>query len=333
MLKTQKFFITLILFTLSSCLSIRNFESYKKVPLSESEFLPTKLELKGEVKKVVVFPLDLGKNEVAKKANISKVATTSIENILTENKLIKLIDRNSAKKLATEIRLSEMKKSGIYKGPPIADYAIMGTFSNVGFTSKYKAAIPGYKPGEGYYINPAHFQYISNISGNIRIYELPSMSVIENIGFDGSAIRKENAKNEGVSVLGIIEIKSKQDEGVKRDDNLVRQAAKKSIQSITRKLKNVFAKKGYILEKRILKKKTIFKISLGSKDGINKGNKFQIVGKFEETNDITGESEIEKRILAKGKISDRVNSKSSWIIIDKNDYNKIRLGDIIKITY
>tara|TARA_B110000259_G_C14033421_1_gene407840 strand:- start:2378 stop:3376 length:999 start_codon:yes stop_codon:yes gene_type:complete len=332
MLKIRNFSV-LLLFILSSCLSIRNFESYQKVPLSESEFLPTKTELEGEVKKVVVFPFDTGDNKVAKNANVNKVAITAIENILTENKLIKLIDRNSAKKLEKEIRLSEMKKSGIYKGPQIADYAIMGTLSNVGFTSKYKAAMPGYKPGEGYYVSPAHFEYKSDVAGNIKVYELPLMSVVENIAFEGGAIRKENAKNEGVSILGIIDIKGKRDAGIKRDDNLVRQAAKKSINYISRKLKNAFAKKGYVLEKRVFKKKVIFKISLGHKDGLRKGDKFDIIGKFEENNDITRESEIESRILAGGKVSDRVNDRSSWILINKDGYDKIRLGDAVKIKY
>jgi hypothetical protein len=98
MQKIKFFSIISLLFILSSCLAIRNFDSYQKVPLSESEFLPTKSELKGEIKKIVVFPFDIGENQVAKNANISKVAITSVENILTENKLIKLVDRNSAKK-------------------------------------------------------------------------------------------------------------------------------------------------------------------------------------------------------------------------------------------
>jgi hypothetical protein len=333
MSKISNFLAFFLLFTLSSCLSIKNFDSYQKVPMSESEFLPTKSQLKGKVSKVVVFPFDVGDNKIAKDADVSKVAITSVENILTENKLIKLIDRNSAKKLEKEIRLSEMKKSGGYKGPQISDYAVMGVFSNASFTSKYKAAMPGYKPGEGYYVTPAHFEYKSNVGGNIKIYELPSMSVIENIEFEGVAIRKENAKNEGVSVLGIIDIKGKRDDGAKRDDNLLRKAVKKAITSKIRKLKNVFAKKGYILEKRIFEEKAIFKISIGSEDGLKKGDKFEIIGKFEEENDITGDSELETRILAKGKISDRINSHSAWILIDEDDYDRVRLGDVVKIKY
>jgi hypothetical protein len=333
MQKIKFFSIISLLFILSSCLAIRNFDSYQKVPLSESEFLPTKSELKGEIKKIVVFPFDIGENQVAKNANISKVAITSVENILTENKLIKLVDRNSAKKLKKEILLSEMKKSSGYKGPQIADYAVMGVFSNASFTSKYKAPMPSYKPNQGFYVNPAGFSYESNVSGNVKIYELPSLSVIENIAFQGNAIRTEGSKEEGADIMGIINIKGKRDEGAKRDDNLVRQVAKKSIESISRKLKNVFAKKGYILEKRIYEKKAIFKITLGSKDGIKKGDKFEIIGKFDEENPITGESEIESRILAKGKISDRINYKSSWILIDKDDYNRVRLGDVVRIKY
>lgn len=322
-----------LLCILSSCLSIRNFDSYQKVPLSESEFLPTKKQLKGEISKVVVFPFEIPDNEVAKNANISKVGTSVTEAILTENKLVELVDRNSAKKLQEEIKLSEMHKSGNYKGPKIANYAILGKFSGASFSSKYQAATPSYNPQDGYYVKPAKFKYSSDISGDIKIYELPSMAIIENFTFNGRSIRYENSKNEGVSIMGVIDIKGKRDQGLKRDDNLVIQATKKAIKSISDKLKNSFARKGYILEKRILKSKAIFKINLGSDHGIKKGDKFEIIGKFEEKNPITGETEIENRILAKGKISTEINSNSAWIIIKKKYQNKIRLGDMVKFKY
>ena len=88
MSKISNFLAFFLLFTLSSCLSIKNFDSYQKVPMSESEFLPTKSQLKGKVSKVVVFPFDVGDNKIAKDADVIKVAITSVENILTENDFV-----------------------------------------------------------------------------------------------------------------------------------------------------------------------------------------------------------------------------------------------------
>ncbi|MBU6339831.1 MAG: hypothetical protein KGQ36_07685, partial [Rickettsiales bacterium] len=99
-------------------------------------------------------------------------------------------------------------------------------------------------------------------------------------------------------------------------------------------IKNFFAKKGYILEKRIYGKKAIFKISLGSLDGIKQGDQFEIIGKYENQNEITEESEVERRVIANGTITDKIDPKTSWVIIDDaKKIDSIRLGDSIKIQY
>jgi hypothetical protein len=99
-------------------------------------------------------------------------------------------------------------------------------------------------------------------------------------------------------------------------------------------IKSAFAKKGYILEKRILNKKTIFKISLGSLDGIKQNDKFEIIGQYEIENPITNKNEIERRVISSGKIADIIEPKSSWVVIDDNTkINSIRLGDMIKMKY
>ena len=100
------------------------------------------------------------------------------------------------------------------------------------------------------------------------------------------------------------------------------------------KVKNFFAKMGYVLEKRSLKDKSIFKINLGSSDGIKQGDKFEIISKYSVNNNLTGATDVEKRIIATGKISDKIDPKTCWIIIDdKNDADLIRLGDTVKFKY
>ena len=88
------------------------------------------------------------------------------------------------------------------------------------------------------------------------------------------------------------------------------------------------------MEKRSFKKKSIFKINLGASDGIVQGDKFEIIGQFENQNSINNQVEVEKRIIATGKISDIIDPKNAWIIIDDSEnIDKIRLGDTVKIKY
>jgi hypothetical protein len=181
---------------------------------------------------------------------------------------------------------------------------------------------------------PPQFNYQSSVSGNIKIYELPSLSVIENIEFSGAKSRSENVRQNGGVSLGALQIGGEQVDGANRDDGLVRKAGEDGISDSAVELKNVFAKRGYILEKRTLEDKAIFKITLGSQDGVKQEDEFEIIGRFEVENPISGETEIERRIIATGKISDQINPKNSWVIINEKDrVNSIRLGDELKIKY
>jgi len=291
--------------------------------------------VEGRPLKVAVFELDEGQNATAKSADLGKTIAVNIENILTKNHLAELVDRKIATKLEKEITLAEMNKTGSYKGPIIADYAISGAISSAGFNKKYSNgfAIPD---GNGGTIKTeSKFTYSGDVAGNIKIYELPSMQVVEGFEFNGKKSRSENVKtNNNLSIGGLVEFGGQKAEGLNSDDDLVRQAGKEAINYIAVDIKNFFVKKGFVLEKRVLDNKAIFKINIGSADGIKAGDSFVIIGQYETQNVITNKNEIERRIIANGKVSDKIDPKSSWVLInDKNTINSIRLGDVVKFEY
>jgi hypothetical protein len=326
------FFITII----SSCSpTISNFNSYLPQPLSKSEFIPTPEMVEGKPPKVVIFELDEGSNQSAKDADLGHSIAVNVENILTQNRLAELVDRKIASKLEKEIALSEMNKTGSYKGPLVADYAVSGAISSAGFNKKYSAGyiIPN-KNGTFTKIEPK-FTYTGDVSGNLKIYEIPSMQVVGNVEFSGKKSHSENVKtNNNLSIGGLVEFGGQKAEGLTKDDDLVRKAGKEAIENAGVDIKNFFAKKGFILEKRFLKNKAIFKISVGSADGVKVGDKFEVIGKYEIENALTGKSEIESRIIASGEVADKIDPKSSWVLIDDSDtINSIRLGDLVRFKY
>jgi len=324
------------LLLLSSCsTTIKNFDKYEKQFLSKSSFLPTAENLEGKSPKLVVFPLDENGNDVAKQAGLGTAIANNIENVLTRDRLVEIVDRSAATKLQKEIALAEMNKTGSYKGPKVADYAISGAISNADFSSKYSSGSTYVNPKNGQVVTvPPRFTYSSHAAGNIKVYELPSLTVVENIEFSGEKSRSENVQQKGGITLGALQIGGEQVSGTSRDDGLVRKAGEDAVDEAKTDLKNVFAKKGYILEKRVFEKKTIFKISLGSLDGIKQDNEFEVIGQYEVENAITSQTEIERRIIATGKVSDKIDPKSSWVVIDdKEKENAIRLGDAVKIKY
>jgi len=328
-------YIILLALVASCTPTIKNFDQYQKQFLTKSSYLPSEENLAGKPPKVVVFSLDENDTQVATQAALGAAMANNIENILTKNRLAQLVDRKIASKLQKEIALAELNKTGAYKGPQVADYAISGAISNAGFTNKYSSGSTYFDPRTKSMITvPPRFTYKSDVSGNIKIYELPSMMVVENIDFKGSKSRNENVQQKGGVSFGGLQVGGEQVKGADRDDSLVRKAGEDAIDNASVSIKNAMAHKGYILEKRVLEKKMIFKISLGSDNGLVPGDKFEVSGQYESENSITGKVEVERRIIGKGTISDRIDPKAAWVIIDdENQAMKIRLGDTIKMKY
>lgn len=69
-------------------------------------------------------------------------------------------------------------------------------------------------------------------------------------------------------------------------------------------------------------------------DGIKHGDKFEVIGQYETQNPISGKTEIERRIIATGKVSQLIDPKNCWIVLDdKNQDTVVRLGDTVKMKY
>lgn len=328
-------YLTLLLLTTSCATTIKDFDKYQKQFLTKTEFMPTKENLENKPPKIVVFALDENDNTVATQSQLGNSIANNVENILAQNRLGELVDRKASTKLQKEIALAEMNKTGSYKGPKIADYAISGTISNAGFSNKYSSGSTFINPKNGQVVSvPPKYTYSSDVAGNLKIYELPSLTVVQAIEFAGKKTRTENVQQNGGLSLGGLQIGGSQVKGTERDDNLVRKAGEDAVSNLTVDLKNALAKKGYILEKRSLDKKVIFKISLGSDDGIKQDDKFEVTGQYEIENAITNESEIERRIIASGVVSDKIDPKSAWVVIDDpKQAETLRLGDAVKMKY
>jgi len=327
--------IALLLVITSCAPTIKNFERYQKQFFPKTDFMPNKENLEGKSPKVVVFALDENDIPVASQAKLGNAIANDVESVLSKNRLADLVDRGAAAKLQKEISLAEMNKTGAYKGPQIADYAVSGTISNAGFASKYSSGSAYINPKTGQLVSvPPKFTYSSDVSGNLKIYELPSLAVIEAIEFAGRKSRTENVQQSGGLSLGALQIGGEQAKGIERDDSLVRKAGSDAVEDIMVDIKNALAKKGYILEKRVYDEKSIFKITLGSLDGIKHGDKFEIIGQYETENPITNQNEIERRVIGSGTVTDKIDPKTCWVVVDDSkQIDSVRLGDAVKMKY
>jgi TolB-like protein len=143
-----KYLIFLAIAT-SCSTTIKNFDKYEKQFLSKTEFMPSKENLENKPPKIVVLTLDENENSVATQSQLGNSIANNVENILSQNRLVELVDRKAANKLQKEITLLEINKTGSYEGPKIAEFAISGTISNAGFISKYSSGNTFLNPKTG----------------------------------------------------------------------------------------------------------------------------------------------------------------------------------------
>jgi hypothetical protein len=148
------------------------------------------------------------------------------------------------------------------------------------------------------------------VSGKIKIIRLPSLKIVKTITFSDSIL------------------------GTSGNSSLVVTAATDAIHSARIELKNYFAKKGYVLEKRSKNDETIYKINLGTEDGLKTGDTCQIYTISRTVNAITQEETTEELLLGEGTVSNQIGTNYSWLIIEDADMQSpVRLGDYIKLKH
>jgi hypothetical protein len=115
---------------------------------------------------------------------------------------------------------------------------------------------------------------------------------------------------------------------------MVRAASQNALKDVQADLLNLFAPKGYVLGKREKKGKSIFRISIGSEQGIIPGNKVVFFSERERVHPITKKVGYDKIPLAEGTVSNLVTGGEAWVIPeDEEKSRRIRLGDQIEVIH
>jgi len=293
---------------------------YKPVSIAKADIMPTASELEHKKPKVVVMALQNGSTDLIRRVDAGKAVADSTESILVNSKLVELVDRGAAVKLQQELSLVELKgDSGkTYQGPDVADVAIAGSVSSGGVSSQFSEARTSCDKKGKCYTSPATCSYQGSVSGTMKLYELPSLKVIDSFSISGSTSYSE----EGYC-------KSNFDK-----EGLISKAAENAPSSIKVDLLNQFSPKGYITERRNNEGKTIFLAQLGSLQGATYNLKVKLYAMRSTVNPLNGTVTNEEIYIGEGKVSDQITPNTSWILIeDKEVADQIRLGDYVKYDY
>jgi hypothetical protein len=295
-----------------------NLASYQSAPLGQADVMPTREQLSTTRVKVVVLAADdTTVGAVNREARAGEVLRRALEHEVSEGGT-EIVDRTLNEKLSSEIELAIFKQKGTSGGPEVAQYAIKGTVGNASFKSDFTAAETSVDKGKRT-TTPARCDYKTEVASSLRIYELPGLRLVSTVNAPGSATKSTETPRCDKS----------------QDAALLREAVEKGVHKARHQLKNVFAPKGYVTEKRASDgKPAIFRVSFGATQGAMSDNKLKFYTIRKSQNALTGEVTYDEIQLGEGKVSDQVSDGSCWVVADKDETAKaIRAGDFVKIFH
>lgn len=308
--------------------SIKNIHAYKKDPLPTAEFIPSVDIIKGKsLPKVIILDLDESASKVAQKADLGRSLAGEIDKQLTKGKSVEILKRVTQTTINEEIKLAELSRAIGGDELRSANYIIGGSILNASFTSKFQEKLVVRRKGKAFII-PANYHYITKVKGFVKIYEVPSLKVLATLDFEDNKISDEQTST---SYLGLGKTQMR---GKKEDNSMVREAGADAINTLRIPLKNFFAKKGYIFEKRSQRGDSIVKVTLGAKHGAKKGEKVKFYAVQESLNPLTKEKTRETIEIGEGVISDKIRPESSWVIVSEiYEGKQLKAGDFIQLQY
>jgi hypothetical protein len=295
-----------------------NLVSYQSAVLAQADVIPTREQLSTTRVKVVVLPADATSvGAVNGEAHAGEVMRRALEHDVSEGQT-EIVDRTLSEKLSSEIELAIFKQKGTSGGPEVAQYAVKGIVGNASFKRDFTAAETSVDKGKST-TTAAHCDYKVEVTSSLRIYELPGLRLVSTVPAPGSATKRTEMPSCDNS----------------QDAALLQQAVEKGVHKARHQLKNVFAPKGYVTEKRVSDgKPPIFRVSFGAAQGAASENKLKFYTIRKSQNALTREATYDEIQLGEGKVSDQVSDGFCWVVADKDDTAKaIRAGDFVKIFH
>ncbi len=289
----------------------------KEVEMQPADHLPTEaqLNLQGRAK-VVVFVADDSKLDNARNAQAGNTLTSAIEEMLGANGA-EVVDRSIAGRLGQELQLAEVKGVGGYEGPSVANFAVKPTIALAEYGSEYVPASSFVDKQGKTYFTPASWTHKSSVNISLNVYEIPSLRQLKT--FNGKGRETKSTNDQGGRDLGV---------------SMIRAATQDALKDVQSGFLNQFAPKGYVLGKRQNGSKSLFRISIGSDQGIVPDIPVVIFTEKESIHPITKKVGYDRIPVAEGRVSDLVTAGEAWVVPDDEDKAKrVRMGDQVGVVH
>jgi hypothetical protein len=286
------------------------------VDIPDATIMPSDAALKGKRIRVVV--LDTKTNSTA---NFEKGAirglSAKLENGLI-NAGVEIIDRSLAGKLGDEITVYETTGKFSGAGLNVADIAIFPSVSNVQVSSGYTQSKSGTNDGERYTI-PAKCTYNGTVSGNVKLYRLPDLELVEGITLEGKYNSSGAVGSRSCPISSTLA------------SSLASSAIADAIDESINLVQSHMAGSSYVIEYRKRDNDHYALISMGSSSGLKKGQKIKFVKKVKTKQTRLRKSKVvEIPYGFSGTVSNVIEADSAWIIVDEAAEAELKFGDVAK---
>lgn len=315
-------FALLLLTCCSKSYRINDFEKYKATSQSGLTKEEEAKVVKYKKLNLAITDLDnVGKSAIDNR--VGEMVSSKLISIITENNYASVPDRNLFNKLKTELTIAESSSSGSapMQLPVAADYVITGNVSEFKFYQESKidwvavviAIANAFNGGSN---KDQKFTYISSIVDiemELKLLAVPSLEQKDVYKCKKTVSRQIPDKSSYSTT--------------KVDDLLLSKVIESCTSDIIKQMtKTIIKPEDAIDEKRVFGENAIFKIELGSQNGIKQNQKVNVVRVYDG-------GERKDMNIKSAYVSDLVTDNTAWIVVtDAQEANNIRVGDIAQIN-
>jgi hypothetical protein len=286
------------------------------VDMTKADVQPTREELAGGRAKVIVLPLQ---NESSQEfgSGAAMALVSKIDGGLNDVG-VESLDRRLANSLGEEIMAYEQTGEFSGAGIDLAGFAILPTLSNVQLGGTYVPPTTYTQDGQTKY-TPAVCKYTGVMTGSVKVYKLPDLSIVDAININGDASQSTNVS---VTQCPINELTA---------SSLVSSAAENGIFAALPQIQKHFVQSAYVLEYRKREKEHIVQISMGSNQGLKAGQVIEFVRQQKSTHPVTGKVTITQIPFEfTGKVTQVNQGDLAWVKIAEEAEGVLQFGDMAR---
>ena len=317
----------LLLLLLNGCAATLDINRYREVALDERNAkgeLPLYIKEKKRPK-VAVLPIT-DTTQYKKSLNLAEAAQDALTQLIVATGSVEVMERAQLESFMEEMKFKSSvgveidadKFANIAKD---VDTVFVGAITSAGVTAAFTEASSWTdKKGKSYYTPPSCTEK-GNVTINLRALASPAASILN------SFVVKSSKSTSS-------EVRSSHECKVHNPGGLLSEAVHKAIDDAKEDIANTFPSYGYVYktmtDKDDLKKRIAF-INLGRRDGIEPGNKVDIVEFAQEKDRVKGGTRQVIRIVAEAEVSKgQFLDDSAVLIIPEEAHDSVLVGQAIK---